>query len=249
MESNPYKSPAAFVGAEAVPGHAIPFESGHGRAIVVIVMLLVCIGVACLSAVSDVMQIGLLQRIDAGDPNAIGEADANDMRVSLLGIVQIVVLLITGVCFLMWIHRARRNLPALGAEGLRFTPGWSVGWWFIPIANLWKPFQAAQEVWWGSDPERDVPNVQDWRHRGGAGPLGWWWAAWIGTRLVDYEVARANSDAHTAQELITASYAMLCSRAFDVVAAMLAIMVVQGIDRRQEQRCERSMMAAPDVIR
>ncbi len=236
MDSNPYQSPAAFERPHAVSEHAVPFASGHGRAVVTIAMLLACVGVAGFSAVSDVMQIGLLERIVAGDPNAVAAADANDMRVSLLGIVQVVMLVVTGVCFLTWIHRAHRNLPALGADGLKFTPGWSVGWWFIPVANLWKPFQAVQEVWWGSDPDRDEPNVHDWRHHAGSGPLGWWWAAWIANNLADRVVAGAFADAHTPQEFITGSYAMLGSHALDVVAAGLAIVIVLGIDRRQEQR-------------
>jgi hypothetical protein len=47
----------------------------------------------------------------------------------------------------MWIHRAHANLFDAGIGGLKFTPAWSVGWFFVPIANLFKPFQAMRELW------------------------------------------------------------------------------------------------------
>ncbi|MDE0032024.1 MAG: DUF4328 domain-containing protein [Deltaproteobacteria bacterium] len=64
--------------------------------------------------------------------------------------------LTTAVAVSRWIHRANSNARALGARGMAFTPGGAVGWYFVPIANLWKPYQAMREIWKAS-----------------AGPLGW----------------------------------------------------------------------------
>jgi len=46
----------------------------------------------------------------------------------------------------MWMHRSNRNLRALGAEGLRWSPGLAAGGWFIPLANLFIPFSALDEL-------------------------------------------------------------------------------------------------------
>lgn len=51
------------------------------------------------------------------------------------------------VSFLAWFSRSYRNLRALGAEGLEYSPGVAVGWWFVPIGNCWKPFGVAVEIW------------------------------------------------------------------------------------------------------
>ena len=48
-----------------------------------------------------------------------------------LGIVAV-----TAVAFLVWVYRANANAHALGFADLKFRPGWAVGWWFVPIANL-----------------------------------------------------------------------------------------------------------------
>lgn len=47
----------------------------------------------------------------------------------------------------MWIYRAHDNLTQFGLTGLEFTPGWSVGWFFVPFANLVKPYEAMRELW------------------------------------------------------------------------------------------------------
>ena len=64
-----------------------------------------------------------------------------------MGVAQFIVFLVTGVVILRWIYRARACVDALEATGMHFTPGWSIGWYFVPIANLWKPFQALNEIW------------------------------------------------------------------------------------------------------
>ncbi|MGI0036951.1 MAG: DUF4328 domain-containing protein [Nitrososphaera sp.] len=63
-----------------------------------------------------------------------------------------IIALVALVAFLLWFYRANRNLRALGGTGLRFTPGWAVVWWFVPIANFWMPYKAAVEMAKAGDP-------------------------------------------------------------------------------------------------
>ena len=91
----------------------------------------------------------------------------------LFAIPLVVVTLGTAILVLQWIYRANYNARALGATRMRFTPGWAVGWHFIPIANLWKPYQAMKEIcraslrpsrWW----EEKAPSL-----------LPLWWGLWL----------------------------------------------------------------------
>lgn len=49
-----------------------------------------------------------------------------------------------GIAFLVWQHRAAATARWLGLPG-RHTPGWGVAFWFIPVANLWCPYQALRD--------------------------------------------------------------------------------------------------------
>ena len=46
----------------------------------------------------------------------------------------------------LWAFRAHANLHEGAVAGLNFAPGWAVGSFFVPVANLWVPFQAMREL-------------------------------------------------------------------------------------------------------
>ncbi|MDE0511474.1 MAG: DUF4328 domain-containing protein [Gammaproteobacteria bacterium] len=58
-------------------------------------------------------------------------------------------------------------------SGIKFTPSWSVSWYFIPIANLWKPYQAIKEIW------RTSVIPYNWSSQPVSSLLSWWWFSWI----------------------------------------------------------------------
>ena len=67
---------------------------------------------------------------------------------------------------LTWCFCANENLHALSPDDskIRYTPGRTVLWWFIPLLNLWMPYNIMAEMWRGSlalvhDPEYDNENL------------------------------------------------------------------------------------------
>lgn len=105
---------------------------------------------------------------------------ASDGLSGLVGLGQWLIGLAAFVVFLLWLYRLNKNLRALSGEQLKITPGWAVGWFFIPVASLWMPYSAVKEVWQVS-------------HRGtgrGSAFVGWWWAAYL-VNSVAMQVANA----------------------------------------------------------
>ena len=75
----------------------------------------------------------------------------------------------------MWIYRINYNARCLGAKEMRYTPGWSVGWYFIPIVHLWKPYQAMKEIYLKTyNLNIEVSNINNVP---GFFPL--WWTFWL----------------------------------------------------------------------
>lgn len=77
-------------------------------------------------------------------------------------------MLVVGVLFLVWVHRAVVAGRALGWTD-RWTPGWAVGWWFVPVANFWMPYRVVRDTLPPGSPDRAVVRR-------------WWWL-WIGASL------------------------------------------------------------------
>jgi hypothetical protein len=53
----------------------------------------------------------------------------------------------------MWQYRAASAARALGFPATH-SPGWGVGSWFVPIVNLWMPYQAIRDCLPPDDPNR-----------------------------------------------------------------------------------------------
>lgn len=106
-----------------------------------------------------------------------GLATTFDNTYALFNMFYLLASVVIQVLLLIWIYRSARNLLALGIQGMRFSPGWSVGWFFIPFANLIVPPMVLIEIWKASNPSARPDN---WR-RGSLNffiPL--WWLSMLG---------------------------------------------------------------------
>lgn len=93
----------------------------------------------------------------------------------------VVVFLLTAVAFANWKVAAYRIVPALSGDPTDRTPGWAAIGYFIPIGNLWIPYQVMREIWDGSDPH--AVEVDPWATRSAAF-LGVWWGLWIASGVL-----------------------------------------------------------------
>src|SRR5262249_59924700 len=97
-------------------------------------MLLLYAVVEVMESVSYGLQAELLLRIQAHEGYTMAEAELNDFRVRALSVVALILFLTTAIAFCTFVFRANRNARAFGAVGMKFTPGWSVGYFFVPLA-------------------------------------------------------------------------------------------------------------------
>jgi hypothetical protein len=98
-----------------------------------------------------------------------------------LGPLSDVVLLFTLVSVIVacvWQNRAASAARALGLPATR-SPAWGVGSWFVPIVNLWMPYQAIRDCLPPDDPNRQLV-------------LRWWlilmgaWTTALGAEIAIY---------------------------------------------------------------
>ncbi len=211
------------------------YASAEGRGRWVSYLLTATIVVAVLSILSNYMQINLLSRAASGELIGDGEATANDNRQVVVSIAQFLLYFSTGILFLMWFHRAHRNLPSLGVTNLRFTPRWAVGCFFVPIISLVRPFQVAREIWNASDPESTDP--RSWRNLATPAVVGWWWGMFLATAILAYAVLLlASGSQDTIEGIQTGTWWLMVSDLTDIPAATVTIQLVRGIDERQAKK-------------
>jgi hypothetical protein len=172
-----------------------------------------------------------------GDPVGLGVV----IGAGCLGLLTLPLLLLTAVLFWVWLYRANKNARALGAKGMNFTPGWCVGWWFVPIMNLFMPYRVTAEIYRASDPEA---GAFDWQNRPAATILGLWWGSWVLSNLisnVEMQLALPDDPATAA----AGSWVGVGSCLLTVLSAYFAIRVVRLIHQRQEAKADRRRKEPP----
>lgn len=136
-------------------------------------------------ALSITVALGQIGEITGAVDLENGEMGPIPLLVSVAYMAFAVVFVATIVLVAMWIYRAHANVQAAGAEPLANSPGWAVGWFFVPIANLFKPFQAMRELWNVSH------NQSDGYSQESAPALKLWWGFWIVSNIVTNISARS----------------------------------------------------------
>jgi hypothetical protein len=201
------------------------------------------VGVAALTLLAIIFRFGqlsLLQKIRDEGAGAVtqSQAEAADNRLTAASVPLGILTIATIVVWCVWQYRAQANLRPLGAANLRYSPGWAVGWWFIPFANFAMPYLTVRELWKASDPE--------------GGSVGWqmgkttllipfWWACWLGYAvLVSIGAsilanAESNGVASVGTRIAVTEWS-IAGQFVLIVAAVLAILIIGQIDDRQRAK-------------
>src|SRR5262249_29946861 len=116
------------------------YRSASALALCTTLLLIAQTVTVAVFALSLAGQIQLLDAAQVGGSLSPAQAEAQDARQRLLGTLERTIGFAAGIALLVWVYRANRNARALGAEGLAYSPGWSVGWFFVPLANLVMPY-------------------------------------------------------------------------------------------------------------
>jgi hypothetical protein len=185
--------------------------------------------------------LGLGQIINPGLTGGLWAEEANTslwlLFQGLVILLRLPVSIFTIVFFLIWLNRVYKNLAPLRAQNTEFSSGWAVGWWFVPFANLVKPFQVMREVWRESDPDFDENSGFLSNSIVGSAPryMSFWWAFWIISNIFSNITGRIY-DPEDMRSVEISGYLFVITGIVSIVAAVLAIMVVRDVTQRQEAR-------------
>jgi hypothetical protein len=191
--------------------------------------------IALLILVVVVTEIQILATLDhrfETRSEALHFVDLNN-RLDDLDDVLIALSLVTAVVFITWMWRAAKNNQALGRERPRFGPGWAIGGWFIPIANLVIPVLIVQDLWRGSNASVARGDMR-WKIGDRSALVGWWWGLAIGSRVLN-AIGNGVGDSGILEDVRGGVSVQIVGNTLYAAAAVLAILVVRGLTQRQEE--------------
>jgi len=194
---------------------------GRGRAAIIAVL-------AWLAA-DLVYTIGAATTIAAlnGAASGTGPAPETADMITGAGGVALMVATLGSIIFVArWIMRVNANAHSL-SDSMTVTPGWNVGWFFIPVALLWKPFQGLRETWQASVSPHDPTSVA-------VPPLmRWWWGLWLVSNALGNVSTRLSFGKADAASLIASSWIDIATLAIDIPLAIVLIRMILQFDDLQ----------------
>ena len=182
------------------------------------------------AGVSGLETIGNWLNPNFSDPNAFVTSHAEQYVVIAIMILAVSTLLI-GLLVMIWIcmfmYRANANLRARGLKGLETSPGMCGGWWFVPIANLLKPYHAMKEIYQGSL----HIGSSDWDRKDVPAVFGLWWFGWIFGNVI----ARFESQS-TLQGMDLGPWLLVVSWASSILLFMSSVCLVSIVRQIREHQ-------------
>ncbi len=198
-------------------------------------------------------RIELLNSAKYGAKVELAQAEASDLRQCFLAVIGLSVGVPAIILSMMWVYRANGNARALGAQGMKYSPAWSVGWFFVPLAGLFMPYFVIKEIWQASRP---IGSGQ-WRMAFVSPILPAWWTVCVVSGMIRYSrwrmltrtptaeaVGFLDLDMHPALDYeLEWSWGLLIGDGVAIAATVLTIVVVLCITNFQEQKQEMRMAA------
>lgn len=228
MDSNPYTTPTTTTPTSAVGGMNGPygpFRKNGGLKNAVVSLLVI-----------DAMLVlfgGILNLLDIKQQNSdeywlTDETSKLDQIIVATGGIHIILAIVLIIVFAVWINRSCKNGWLLDAPHMKITPGWSVGYYFIPILMLWKPYGAMKEIRrasFGNDHSLKAL-------------LPLWWTFWLISSFLGNIIFRLYGRADDQESYLMACKLDLISVPVDVILNYLAIALVTSITAAQYRRAE-----------
>ncbi|CAL9333752.1 DUF4328 domain-containing protein [Streptomyces sp. enrichment culture] len=170
--------------------------------------------------------------VASGGPGDVdmGAVDRADWAVVATSGMYMLGLLGTATLFIIWFHRVRHNAEVFAPDVQRRTPGWAIGGWFVPFANLFVPRGIAKDVLRASQPD---PYASEVRHQG---LLNAWWGVWIASNIFDRFATNRYDEASDPQAVHDAAGWLMTGSVLDIVSAVLALLFVRRLTAAQNDK-------------
>ena len=214
-----------------------PYVSAQPAARWATALLLAAGATAWVAVGVDLAELLLLARASAGVSVEAIERTAQVQTARGLANAQLLIFVATAGAFLIWLYQARVNLRAFGVRRLSYARSWVVAGFLIPAANLFRPYQVANEVWRASDPASVDPFL--WRELRAPRLVLAWWCAFLAYALLELLAQATDVSSELSFARLQMSAALRTGA--DIAAggaAGLGILLVRSITEAQEEKWE-----------
>ncbi|MDR2207036.1 MAG: DUF4328 domain-containing protein [Flavobacteriaceae bacterium] len=186
-----------------------------------IILIWIVFALEIASFISNYFEYDLLLKISAENMPDTLDIDVNDSRQSTLALLYSIAFIISAITFIMWFRRAYYNLHQR-TRYLSYSEGWAAGSWFVPILNLFRPYQIMRELYVETRKliSKNAASIDF------TTSLLWlWWTLWIINNIIGQFIFRY--DVESTDEFITFSVANMLDNIVGIILAPITVKVIK----------------------
>jgi len=214
----------AATSSRAQPG-GVRFRDPEPLARFIAVLLVVQVALAAVNILSLLFRLKLLS--DLQNRAYAGGLEASSVRIGILGLIWVVLLVVIAVFILKWIYRSAKNVIALGFHTMKTSPRWAIGWFFVPVADLYMPYKTMKEIWRGSQ----SPGTK----ATGTSIIGWWWGLLLLFFVLDQLALWLGRNPQTGTEILLATGLAIVQAALIIPLNLVFLRLMHDIVEMQKE--------------
>lgn len=212
-------------------GKKYHYQSGKVRKTIAMIIMIIMVMISVATFVLGIIELSMFAGMDR---NASVEmmTDAAAITVlleSIANVLWLVTYIGFAIVFLMWMNRVYKNLLSVSGIGLRHTPGWAVVWYFIPIANLFKPYGVMKETYLAT---MHADGTKDWKDNEGSGVVLIWWLFYVIGNIISGR--SSSSTFRTIGDYKTDAILVLISETMLIISGICLLVIMHRITKKQD---------------
>ncbi len=160
------------------------------------------------------------------------DIDNMDSRNMLLIYATIIVFICSILSFIAWFYRAYKNLHKIKSP-LGYKPGWAIGVWFVPILNLFAPYNIMQELY--DEAKKFLTKKEhEYADKIKTNFIVVWWVLSFASYIILKVSNRLSLYATELEAMQSLNSVAMIANAFVVISALLAIKVIWNYMKAEE---------------
>ena len=213
------------------------YERRTKIALTLIAAYIVSILISICTSLSDLYMITHLDSLRATlDSFAFEQLlQQHDYRSMMAARFETALWFVSCISVLVWVYTSNKNLQN-AAKPMTISPGWSVGWYFIPFANWWKPYEAMREI------VQHSQNASGYQQMAGKRLIGIWWLSFVLNGFLGYAAGISILNAKNPETFAFATKIGLFSAMLSLFASILIGKVILFVSTLQKQNPDLQIM-------
>lgn len=217
------------------------------RAKNLITVFWILIALSIIGLISSYFELRLLRSIQDGYFVTDFDAEANDLRQGIIGLLEMGVYIFSIVVFLKWFRRAYGNLNRINTNSFPHKDSTAVWCWIIPFVSLFKPAQIMSQIW--KETQASIKKYDpSYSIKHGGILIGIWWTLFIISNFVGRYILKTAFKQDTIEQMISSTEATILADFLQIPEALLVVAIVFQLSKMEKKLSEQIQINGGKVV-